>query len=463
MHRGLLNKRNRGETIFDAIKQGVPVQELNQQAVQQQELEARNYQQEAIKNEINAADALKAAENAKPAVIAAGVGNSCPPGYTFALGYCVRNVHYYGCIPGVEFWDGTKCSRDWPNCGKDLNGNDIENDLNDGHCLVPEYRGLLTQEGAVNNVQNAVNTVQQAAQAVGAAQGGGFLFKPVEQVQVPTLTPAQVQQFTSPAFNMDILKPQVETVEPTGPVDFSGVDNLDLKINNLTPQTTTAIKTDLNLITQGLNQASGQRKVDQTVVDAFNRSIKRVSDEIYAAENEPGLTTWGGRQLQNAINDKKAELKKLQDDLADYTKFTTTPNFINRGLSVATSLNRMQQLEAAVPLYRQQIQKAIDAGNIAERMRLENEFGPIWDEYQALLNPPPGSLQQPESIIQQVQPQNPRIAELQQEIQDLQINANSVQELYNTAPDYLKSYYKNFLDNAISDLSSAQNELQGLL
>jgi hypothetical protein len=61
---------------------------------------------------------------------------TCLPGYTYSasLGYCVRNINYYGCIPGVEFWDPVSqtCSRNWPVCDKDG-----VNDLNTGACIYP--------------------------------------------------------------------------------------------------------------------------------------------------------------------------------------------------------------------------------------------------------------------------------------------------------------------------------------
>lgn len=117
---GLVLRKGPAETVFDAIRKGYPVKEVTRGS---SEIPATVGQQEA--------SAVAQQEQAKlPDVVAPGPAQTCPPGYTYALGYCVRDVNYYGCIPGVEFWDGTKCSRNWPKCSEGIN-----NDLNTGQCL----------------------------------------------------------------------------------------------------------------------------------------------------------------------------------------------------------------------------------------------------------------------------------------------------------------------------------------
>lgn len=118
---GLVLKKGPTDNVFDAIRKGYPVREIAQ---------GKRIEVPPTVGQQEASAATQKIEENKPDVVQPGPQQTCPPGYTYALGYCVRDVNYYGCIPGVEFWDGTKCSRAWPKCSEG-----ITNDLNTGQCL----------------------------------------------------------------------------------------------------------------------------------------------------------------------------------------------------------------------------------------------------------------------------------------------------------------------------------------
>jgi len=157
--RGLVRKIDGTETVFDAIRKGIPIESLVASKMgQTQEIPETSPQpipQIIAPNLTSGIAGISPQQQQQPDVVEAGANNSCPPGYTFALGYCVRDINYYGCIPGVEFWDGSKCSRDFPACP-----NGELNDLNTGKC--PDTAQAVAN--TIKDLENLVETMQNTGQ-----------------------------------------------------------------------------------------------------------------------------------------------------------------------------------------------------------------------------------------------------------------------------------------------------------
>lgn len=192
MRRGLVViKGGWNYTLKDALNSGTPLSEQNlptqpptlEDLQQQQQEEEKPY--EPTRDEID-----------PPVVTDLPTNNTCPEGYTYALGYCVRNVNYYGCIPGEEYWDGSKCSRNWPVCGEG-----IYNDLNTGQCLNPPPKPLPP---ALQQQKDELAAYSQAR--LDQIHGG-----PVNP-DVPILTPPTTQELVSRLG----ITPLIGTATPTG-------------------------------------------------------------------------------------------------------------------------------------------------------------------------------------------------------------------------------------------------------
>lgn len=99
MYSGLARKIDGTETLIDALLKGIPVKEI---------VDRREAQSKKVDQQIQSPNQTSPPISG-PRVVRPGAGNTCPPGYTYAIGYCVRDSDYYGCAPG-EYWDGQKCS-----------------------------------------------------------------------------------------------------------------------------------------------------------------------------------------------------------------------------------------------------------------------------------------------------------------------------------------------------------------
>jgi hypothetical protein len=139
--RGLVVQRGPWlETPRDAIRKGIPLAQIDQQYQYKQRYGVMDSPQTVTPESPATAPAEQPVTiinnyQSAPEEYAAPIApETCLPGYTYSqsLGYCVRNINYYGCIPGVEFWDPVTqtCSRNWPVCGEGG-----INDLNTGACI----------------------------------------------------------------------------------------------------------------------------------------------------------------------------------------------------------------------------------------------------------------------------------------------------------------------------------------
>jgi hypothetical protein len=144
--RGLVVQRGPWtETPRDAMRKGIPLAQIDRQYQYKQQygvmdnplasqaLASGNPETTPAEQPQQVINNYQSAPEEYAAPIAP---ETCLPGYTYSqsLGYCVRNINYYGCIPGVEFWDPVSqtCSRNWPVCGEGG-----VNDLNTGVCIYP--------------------------------------------------------------------------------------------------------------------------------------------------------------------------------------------------------------------------------------------------------------------------------------------------------------------------------------
>lgn len=141
--RGLVVQRGPWlETPRDAARKGIPLAQIDRQYQYKQQYGVMDSPQTITPESPATAPAEQPVTiinnyQSAPEEYAAPIApETCLPGYTYSasLGYCVRNINYYGCIPGVEFWDPVSqtCSRNWPVCSEGG-----VNDLNTGVCIYP--------------------------------------------------------------------------------------------------------------------------------------------------------------------------------------------------------------------------------------------------------------------------------------------------------------------------------------
>ena len=254
---GLVLRKGPTDNVFDAIRKGYPVREIAQ---------GKPIEVPPTVGQQEASAATQKIEENKPDVIPPGPQQTCPPGYTYALGYCVRDVNYYGCIPGVEFWDGTKCSRSWPKCSEG-----ITNDLNTGQCLGDTPK-LGTAEQAIIDMwgpgSNATKdallaeiTKQQPATAPIPAQTTA---PQVKQIAIKPITPIL------DSFNIDTSMPE-PLVTVGNPEQLSlNPDYAQITVDDLGNIKTTDARTNGISIT---NDDMGNITVDGAKTGAFEEFL----------------------------------------------------------------------------------------------------------------------------------------------------------------------------------------------
>ena len=143
--RGLVVQRGPWtETPRDAMRKGIPLAQIDRQYQYKQQYGVVDNPQALASGNPETTPAeqpqqvtvINNYQSAPEEVVPPIAPETCLPGYTYSpsLGYCVRNINYYGCIPGVEFWDPVSqtCSRNWPVCSEGG-----VNDLNTGACIYP--------------------------------------------------------------------------------------------------------------------------------------------------------------------------------------------------------------------------------------------------------------------------------------------------------------------------------------
>lgn len=165
MYRGLVVQRGpTDETIKDFLNKGIPFSSNPINKNFSSQAEQTNYYSTAQNGQLPAFHDISTVPAKTPElgpVTMSASGTTCPPNYTFALGYCVRNVNYYGCIPGSEYWDGSKCNRVWPKCG-----DGFTNDLNTGACISSCPPGYHYSNGSctidTTELNNKLNNILSA-------------------------------------------------------------------------------------------------------------------------------------------------------------------------------------------------------------------------------------------------------------------------------------------------------------
>lgn len=119
-----------------------------------------------------------------PVTVPANPDNTCRSNYTFAFGYCVRNINYYGCIPGTEFYDGARCSREWPICALG-----VFNDLNTGKCLgltKAEFDAAAAQKKIEDDKKNDALKKAESAPGLTTTETGTTVTIPTPQIDTQT-------------------------------------------------------------------------------------------------------------------------------------------------------------------------------------------------------------------------------------------------------------------------------------